>query len=214
MSTSCASVCCRDFSDTNLFPVDTVVVLGHEKLNIELGRAFPQGSGVSIIKIPKSEGVVEMDETYKERLRATQIRNYFYGGAGSLGSKKSTGDDPSNKPAAMPAAEESLGNVPVLSSFSTSIPLDLLEVYRVGHESMAPNSALPIGATRSVTSTQLVKLDQVDSALDQSSLLHSVIALVQPPRGGGGPGKKDSEVEPPLEDDEILGAQVLGFLHV
>ncbi|KDN37750.1 hypothetical protein K437DRAFT_259681 [Tilletiaria anomala UBC 951] len=197
------------------FKVDIVVVLGHEKLNIELSRAFPAGSsGVSIVKLPKSEGVVELDETYKERLRRAQVRNYFYGGGGSEADRTAFKSAEYGATGIGGKLGEPLGGVPVLNAFSTSIPLDLLEVYRIGQESMAPTSALPIGASRSVTAAQLVKLDQLNSTMDQSSLLHAVLALVQPPRGGGGPGKADSEVEPPPEDDEILGAQVLGFLHV
>jgi hypothetical protein len=79
---------------------------------------------------------------------------------------------------------------------------------------MAPSSALPIGMGRTVTETQLVKLDPVNSAGDQAAVLHSVLALIEAPRGGGGPGQADSAIEPPPSDDEITGATVLGFIHM
>lgn len=207
--------------------VDTIVVLGHEKLNIEMSKLFGgAGSGIGVIKLPKSGGVVELDQMFKQRLRALQVRNYFYGGRHvAKSSIKGEGVDVADgkedeKPEMndivniVPGHSEPLGGLPTLSPYSTTIPFDLLEVYKVGQENMAPSSALPIGASRSVTSTQLIKLDPAGSTMDQSQLLHSVLALVQAPRGGGGPGNADSKVEPPPTDDEILGAPVLGFLHV
>jgi polyribonucleotide 5'-hydroxyl-kinase len=208
--------------------VDTIVVLGNEKLNIEMGKIFGgAGSGIGVIKLPKSEGVVELDQTFKQRLRSLQVRNYFYGGShvakatkgeGVDETRGEDGDDAKTSANAfnsiVPGHAEPLGGLPALSPYSTTIPFDLLEVYKVGQENLAPSSALPIGAARVVTSTQLIKLDLANSAIDQSLLLHSILALVQAPRGGGGPGVADSKVEPPPSDDEILGAPILGFIHM
>lgn len=208
------------------FKVDTIVVLGHEKLNLEMTKLFaspavttvetaeiPGSAGqrlprVNVIKLPKSGGVVELDETYRSRLKALQVKTYFYGGSTS-GSANTDGGVP--KPV-LPGHSDPLGGVPSLSPYSTTIPFDLLEIYKVGQESLAPSSALPIGASRTVTETQLVKLDPTNSAADQTSLLHSVLALIQPPRGGGGAGQPDSSTNP--TDDEIIGAPILGFVHV
>ncbi|UZJ52838.1 hypothetical protein CBS101457_002158 [Exobasidium rhododendri] len=209
--------------------VDTIVVLGNEKLNIEMGKIFGgPGSGVGVIKLPKSGGVVELDETFKQRLRSLQVRNYFYGGSQAAKAIKGEGvdelkgeEDEEKERAStnrfgsiVPGHAEPLGGLPALSPYSTTIPFDLLEVYKVGQENLAPSSALPIGAARVVTATHLVKLDLTNSAIDQSQLVHSVLALIQAPRGGGGPGVADSKVDPPPSDDEILGAPILGFLHV
>jgi polyribonucleotide 5'-hydroxyl-kinase len=207
--------------------VDTIVVLGNEKLNIEMGKLYG-GSAIGVIKLPKSGGVVELDQTFKQRLRSLQVRNYFYGGSQATKAIKGEGlenkdgeeDEEEEKPntngysSIVPGHSEPLGGLPALSPYSTTIPFDLLEVYRVGQENLAPSSALPIGASRAVTSTQLIKLDPSNSTIDQSQLLHSVLALIQAPRGGGGPGVADSKVEPPPTDDEILGAPILGFVHV
>lgn len=211
--------------------VDTIIVLGHEKLNIEMSKLFggPE-SGVSVVKLPKSGGVVEIDSAFQQRLRSLQVRSYFYGGSRQKQAKpSSTVQEDENDESAMtndeqgkrdtlavlaPSHAEPLGAVPILNPYSTTIPFDLLEVYRIAPENMAPSSALPIGATRAVTMTQLIKLDPANSAIDQTTLLNSVLAVMQAPRGGGGPGVADSKVEPPPSDDEILGAPILGFIYV
>ncbi|SPO45242.1 Protein CLP1 [Moesziomyces antarcticus] len=204
------------------FKVDTLVVLGHEKLNLEMTKMFGTaadtaeipGSGgqrlprVSVIKLPKSGGVVELDETYRSRLEALQVKTYFYGGS----AHKAVSQEGGVPKMVLPGHADPLGGVPSLSPYSTTIPFDLLEIYKIGQESLAPSSALPIGASRTVTETQLVKLDPTNSAADQTSLLHSVLALIQPPRGGGGAGQPDSSTNP--TDDEIIGAPILGFVHV
>ncbi|KAJ1018462.1 hypothetical protein NDA18_006613 [Ustilago nuda] len=203
------------------FKIDTIVILGHEKLNLEMTKIFGSatetaripGSGgkrlprANVVKLPKSGGVVELDETYRSRLKALQVKTYFYGGSNP--SSSSEGGVPK---AVLPGHSDPLGGIPSLSPYSTTIPFDLLEIYKVGQESLAPSSALPIGASRTVTETQLVKLDPTNSAADQTSLLHSVLALIQPPRGGGGAGQPDSSSNP--TDDEIIGAPILGFVHV
>lgn len=190
------------------FKVDTIVVMGHEKLNLEMTKMF--AGKVNVIKLPKSGGVVELDDPYRSRLQALQIKTYFYGGSTSksAGSAQEAGIPRQ----VLPGHADPLGGVPLLSPYSTTIPFDLLEVYKVGQESLAPSSALPIGASRTVTETQLVKLDPTNSTADQTTLLHSVLALVQPPRGGGGAGQPDSSTNP--TDDEIIGAPILGFVHV
>ncbi|KAK0536507.1 Cleavage polyadenylation factor subunit clp1 [Tilletia horrida] len=211
------------------FKVDTIVVLGHDKLNIELSRLYGH----------PSSGVVELDDVYRSRLRSLQVRTYFYGGSGPAKVTIPDISDPegiATKEVTLPGHDESLGGVSTLSAFSSSLPLDLMWVWRVGQEAMAPSSALPIGAQRTVTQTQLVKLDPASSSADQATLLHSIVALVQTPRGTGpkvGAAKAKAEAEAAaaaaagivgggglgdegdgLSDDEILGSPVVGFIHV
>ena len=52
------------------------MVIGHEKLTIDLTRLFPS---VRIIRIPKSGGAVDLDDTYRQVAHAAQVRGYFYG---------------------------------------------------------------------------------------------------------------------------------------
>jgi hypothetical protein len=62
----------------DLHSVDTILVISHEKLQIELDRLLsPQG--LTVLRIPKSGGVVDLDDTYRQLVHAFQIRTYFYG---------------------------------------------------------------------------------------------------------------------------------------
>lgn len=126
------------------FHIDMILVLGQEKVTIDLTKHFasqPEGAGSRpiVLKLPKSGGVVELDETYKTRLRNAQIKSYFYGG--NTGDKKgaqAVAESDSNvngsgveKPK-VPGMDEPLGGLSHLNPYSQTIPLDLLEVYRVG----------------------------------------------------------------------------------
>jgi hypothetical protein len=42
-------------SSVNLFVVNVIIVIGHEKLNVEMRREF--GNSLAVVKIPKSGGV-------------------------------------------------------------------------------------------------------------------------------------------------------------
>ncbi|CAO1624693.1 unnamed protein product [Parajaminaea phylloscopi] len=215
------------------FRVDTILVMGHEKVTIDLTRIYASstepGPKPVVLKLPKSGGVAEADESYKARLRSNQVRTYFYGGSGGVRQAKSSGPQKGANSAdnlsvatedkKMPGSEDPLGNLSHLNPYTQTIPLDLLEVYRVGQETMAPTSALPIGASRALSASTLHQLDPVNSAADQSALLHSVLALVEPPAGGGGKGQKDSEVwKTELGEGEgeaqVAVASIRGFVHV
>lgn len=218
------------------FHVGTILVVGHEKVTIDLSRIYASSTEAElkpvVLKLPKSGGVVEDDDSYKARLRSNQVRGYFYGGSYGSGGIRQTKGAASKSDVAeknvistagedgkVPGTDEPLGNLSHLNPYSQTIPLDLLEVYRVGQDTMAPSSALPIGASRALSTSTLHQLDPVNSAADQSALLHSVLALVDPPAGGGGKGQKDSEVwKDELGDDEgerqVAVAPIRGFVHV
>ncbi|KAI3625762.1 hypothetical protein CBS9595_001123 [Malassezia furfur] len=184
------------------FKVDMIVVLGHEKLNLELSKIFaadPAGSAIQIVKMPKSGG----------KLQDLQIRSYFYGMQPAIPKDIGSGEAEEGTAlyggrAPLPGHTEPLGGVPTLNPYSSSIPLDLLGLFH----RIAPSSALPIGAERVVSELQVVKLDPINSTSDTSSLLHSIVALVDVP----------SDVE--LNEDglpsemSLLRAGVLGFIHV
>ena len=173
------------------------------------------------MKVPRSGGAVEVDEVYKQKLHDLQIRSYFYGMPPALTKEAmvtSMSMNDENTPASVPAGlDEHLGAVPTLSPYSTTIPLDLLSIYRVGQDRVAPSSALPIGAERVLSEMQVVKLDPVNSSSDMSMLLHSVLALVEPPPRNQSKDETSSSDDPghhDYEDDELLGAAILGFVHV
>ena len=71
------------------FAVSAIIVLGSERLYSDLSRRFDgkhssntSGNGmetVSVIKLAKSGGCIDRDETFMKAHRAAQIRAYFYG---------------------------------------------------------------------------------------------------------------------------------------
>ncbi|KDR73633.1 hypothetical protein GALMADRAFT_251398 [Galerina marginata CBS 339.88] len=170
------------------FKINMIVVVGHEKLNVEMQRTY--GSQITVVKIPKSGGVVEVDVSYRERVHNYALHTYMYGQIirpppgitnGRLGG-------------------ETLTDL-VLSPSSTVINFGDLQIYRIGSDTMAPSDALPVGATRTVSEMQPVTVDPASSG---SGLLNAVLALLAPP----------NEDENERYDEEILDLTVVGFLIV
>lgn len=91
-------------------------------------------SGIAVVKLPKSGGVVELDEIYRERLSASQVTEYFYGSGKPKAQKpaETSGNTESGENKIAMGFEEPVNGVPTLGPSSTSIPLDLLEIYKVG----------------------------------------------------------------------------------
>ena len=63
-----------------------VVVLGSERLYSDLLRRFNvqttgAGESITVVKVDKSGGCVDRDETYLQQFRQSQIREYFFGDA-------------------------------------------------------------------------------------------------------------------------------------
>ncbi|KAG8760525.1 Cleavage polyadenylation factor subunit clp1 [Ceratobasidium sp. 428] len=169
------------------FDVNVILIMGNEKLNVELQRAFGSSGNITVLKVPKSGGVAELDYAYQSRVVASQIRAYFYG-------------TPLYLPPSMNAATAQLGGEAAtemtLSPFSTTLDVNEIRIYRIGDTSLAPSSALPIGATRTVGEMQPVRVE-----LSSGGLLHSVLALLAP---------FDSNPS----DEAILKQEVAGFLIV
>lgn len=57
--------------------VNVLIVLGSERLYSDMLRKYE--SQLTVLKLPKSGGVVGRDATYQRSLQASQIRKYFYG---------------------------------------------------------------------------------------------------------------------------------------
>jgi len=170
------------------FKINVILIVGHEKLNVEMQRTY--GRQMTVVKIPKSGGVVELDHSYRERVHNYQLHTYMYG--------QIIPAPPGISSATI--GGEALTDL-VLSPSSTVISFDDLTIYRIGAESMAPSSALPIGATRVVSEMQPVS---VDPAQPGSGLLNAVLALLAPPNAD----------EAERYDEEILDLNVTGFLVV
>lgn len=211
----------------NCGSVNVIVVVGHEKLNVEMQRAY--GANITVVKIPKSGGVghlrskkvyilirpqvVEIDQAYRDRVINYQLYTYFYGhiikpptgvANGTLGG-------------------ENLGDL-VLSPSSTMVNFGDLSIYRIGSgkeqrfslfckiqtnidmfysriDTMAPSDVLPVGATRTVSEMQPAS---VDPGAPSSRLTNGVLALLSLP----------SEDEGERYDEELLDLAVVGFLVV
>ncbi|KAF8590063.1 Clp1-domain-containing protein [Ramaria rubella] len=172
-------------SCVGLFKINVIIIIGHEKLNVEIRREF--GDSLAVIKIPKSGGVVELDFAYRSRVHGLQLHSYLYGQSLSLPPGVSTAT----------LGGEALEELS-LSPHSLVIDFTDLTIYRIGEEAMAPTSALPIGASRVVSEMQPVLVDPAQSG---SGLLNAVLALLVP-----------SECAP--TDDMLLDSDVSGFLIV
>ncbi|WVW85727.1 hypothetical protein I302_107765 [Kwoniella bestiolae CBS 10118] len=205
------------------FDIDTILVIGHEKLHIDLSRLPAlQQKGVGVIRIPKSGGVVDVDDTQRELIQSFQIRSYFYGEpplprelTGLLGKMVSTDGS--------------------LNPYSFQIGWETLVVLRVGEENSAPSSALPLGSSRTLSPTRLTRVDPSGPA-HVVRLLNTVLAIVdikpedrikpeKSPKveelkteGVEGDEVKEEEEEEDMEEvpfrEEIGTREVLGFIVI
>lgn len=185
--------------------MDIIIVIGHEKLTIELQRLLP---ALNVIQLPKSGGVVELDDTYREIAHAAQVRSYFYGEPGMV--------------------DRLVGRVsPMglqLSPYSFQIGWELLRVLRVGGGSAAPSSALPLGSTNILSPTRLTRVDPAGPA-HVVRLLNTVLAIVNireedkiEKEGKEGEDVKEEvkeeEEEADEEDDEVPFREEIGWREV
>lgn len=138
--------------------------------------------------------MVELDHAYHERIKNYQLHNYMYGQRIDV----PPGCD-SSEPNVLFQNEPTTDLT--LSPSSTVVPFDDISIYRIGGETMAPSSALPIGASRVVSELQPLP---VDPSHTSSGLLNSVLALLASPSA--------DETETESYDEEILDLHVIGFL--
>lgn len=93
-------------TDERLAAVDVLLVLGNEKLHLEMTKLLSTNKTVKVVRVPKSGGASDVDVAYRRRLQASQVRSYFYGG---------------------PALSQGQ-----LSPFTIVVKFDDLKIYRVG----------------------------------------------------------------------------------
>lgn len=169
----------------DVFNINVIIVIGHEKLNVEMRREF--GDSLAVVKIPKSGGVVDLDFAYRARVQTLELRAYLYGQSLPL---------PPGVTSATLGGEalEELS----LSPHSLIVDFNDLKIYHIGEEVMAPSSALPIGAARSISEMQPVPVDPAQSG---SGLLNAVLALLPPLDGS-------------IDDNAIVDSDVSGFIMV
>ncbi|ORX38582.1 hypothetical protein BD324DRAFT_621467 [Kockovaella imperatae] len=141
--------------------IDTIAVIGHEKLTIDLTRLFPN---VRVIRLPRSSGTVDLDDANRQIVAAAQVRSYFYG-------EPSLPKEIENLSGRMVARE---GN---LIPYSFQIGWETLTILRVGEENAAPSTALPLGSSRILSPTRLTRVDPAGPA-QITRLLNCVLAVV------------------------------------
>ncbi|ODV81501.1 protein CLP1 [Suhomyces tanzawaensis NRRL Y-17324] len=64
------------------FEVNVIVVIGNERLSIDLKKKFKHklsSAQLDIVKVPRSEGAVEVDESFVRRVQEETIKEYFHG---------------------------------------------------------------------------------------------------------------------------------------
>jgi polyribonucleotide 5'-hydroxyl-kinase len=61
------------------FDINVIVVLGHERLYNDMVRRYDNKSGISVVRIVKSGGAVELNESYVQQLQKYRTNQYFYG---------------------------------------------------------------------------------------------------------------------------------------
>jgi polyribonucleotide 5'-hydroxyl-kinase len=130
--------------------VDVIIVLGHERLYADMTRLH-QKSGVAVIKLAKSGGVVERDTAFRRQTQNQKIREYFYGTSKSE-----------------------------LAPYSTMINFHDIEILRVGEGSLAPSSALPIGEDRKVSETHVVNVEPSENLLHSVLAVSNADKRVEP----------------------------------
>ncbi|ODN92739.1 protein Clp1 [Cryptococcus wingfieldii CBS 7118] len=206
--------------------IDTILIIGNEKLQIGISRLpLLQARGTTVIRLPKSDGAVDLDDAYRSLAHSFIVRTYFYG-------------EPPLPPQISSLVGKMVGLDSELTPYSFQIPWYRLSVMRVGEENTAPSSALPLGSSKVVSPTRLVKVDPSGPG-HVVRLLNTVLALVQVKKedwlnpeemkeekeehdGEGAEGTEGEvkEEEQEDEDDEVpykeeIGTrEVLGFIVI
>jgi len=109
--------------------VDVLLVLGHEKLTIDLTRLFSPRE-VRVIRVPKSGGAVDLDDNFRQVVQSFQVRTYFYG-------------EPSLPKEISGLVGRSMAIEAGLSPYSFQIGWETLVVLRVGEGVYLRSSASP-----------------------------------------------------------------------
>ncbi|KAJ1672237.1 Cleavage polyadenylation factor subunit clp1 [Coemansia sp. RSA 1836] len=161
--------------------ITTLLVVGSERMYSLLStRAFtkstittdgsggPPPSPVTVLKLARSGGTVDRSAMFRQQYNSRIIQQYFYG----------TSKEP-------------------FTSFSTVANFQEIRILRVGEDSMAPSSTLPLGETRKLTDTSVLTVEP------DESLAHSILAVT------------DASIESVAADsDSVAGIQALGFVNV
>ena len=138
--------------------VNILAVVGNERLHSELQKKLLASfPQLNILKLPKSGGLVLKDAAFRRHQMMKGIKSYFYG----------------------PQME--------YSAFPVIVPFNDLHIRRIGEGPVAPSSALPLGATRKVDESRIIRIEFLQSSsaapntlfVQPKSLLNSILAISQ-----------------------------------
>ncbi|CAK4671620.1 hypothetical protein LEN26_017597 [Aphanomyces euteiches] len=134
------------------FHVDLVIVLGQDKLCSELQKDL--SSSTNVIKLPRSDGVVQRSSQQRHQLRMDRFHEYFYG-------KRLHSTLPMQSPFEF-------------SPHSAEVDLDEINVYRIQDLSVS-NVMLPVGQVHDMQRLRVLPADK------SSELNHCMAAVSHPP---------------------------------
>lgn len=131
------------------FEINVMVVIGNERLFIDLKKKFQ--AKLNVVKLPKSGGCVERDDSFTRQVQQRSIREYFYGTPKT-----------------------------VLSPYTVYVDFDVVKVYKPFVDAGGLiSSVLPIGEDG--LDNEEKKPDPLLQSLEpsSSSLQHCVLAILQ-----------------------------------
>ncbi|KAJ2351980.1 Cleavage polyadenylation factor subunit clp1 [Coemansia erecta] len=139
--------------------------------NERMFSMYSQRLDITVLKAPRSGGTVDRSATFRQQINARTVRRYFYG-----------------------------TDTERVSSFSTVVNFQEIRILRVGEDTVAPSSTLPLGEARKVTDTTVLPVEADDS------LIHSILAVTDAPL--------DAVAKPEDAERVVVGIQAIGFISV
>jgi polyribonucleotide 5'-hydroxyl-kinase len=168
-----------------VFDVNVLLVVDHERLYIDLTREFKSKSGMYLAKLPKSGGVVTRSQEYRRKARAKRIRDYFYGVMNDL------------------------------CPYSLTMNINDASVFKFGEGPVAPSSALPIGADRKVDEAQPVRVIPGGHLLHSLLALSSCeVGMFIRGSSNSSKPLLESANDSTFDLNLLLESNVLGFVYV
>ncbi|KAK9458794.1 Pre-mRNA cleavage complex II protein Clp1-domain-containing protein [Lipomyces oligophaga] len=130
-------------SIVNDFSVSVVVSVGNERLYNDLLKRFSSRPvPITVVKVQRSPGVVEIDDSYGRSIQQRMFKQYFYG-------------------------PEKMN----LSAFTITADITAITVYRRSEQShLVGSSTLPIGTDESIVAPTLITKMEVSAALQNTIL--------------------------------------------
>lgn len=137
--------------------ISVVLVMGHDRLYSMLKSKLGKDT-MTIIKLPRSGGVVTRESSFLRNSRLRSIKRYFYGG--------------------LVEAPNTTKRVPELTPFLIQLPTDQITIYKFTSISLSA-SLLPVAAAQMTEAVQLEEVTMQDGDA-ASSLQHHLLAVCHP----------------------------------